>query len=169
MDEDKRIERLFEWIQDAFHDHDDSDDPLFGAFADVKVVEDRIFLCHEDGTWSIELTAKVTSGWNGAAAPTGSTQRSYVAPDGSSHETHRIDRKEDEAGNVFERWVTDWTLVGAAAPTTTCLGNDKTCPCQDGDLCHYVADKDTPAMAAPVEAATEDYNHPIFGDVTEQQ
>ena len=29
-----------------------------------------------------------------------------------------------------------------------CIGSDPTCPCNDGDACHYVATKDTKAMAA---------------------
>ena len=28
---------------------------------------------------------------------------------------------------------------------TQCIGNDPTCPCQDGDLCHYVDGPDTKA------------------------
>lgn len=36
-----------------------------------------------------------------------------------------------------------------------CVYGDPTCPCQDGDLCHYVDDPETgtPAMAPPPEAA----------------
>lgn len=30
-----------------------------------------------------------------------------------------------------------------------CSFGDPTCPCQDGDVCHYVATEDTPAMAPP--------------------
>lgn len=38
----------------------------------------------------------------------------------------------------------------AAAP---CIGNDPSCPCQDGDLCHYKDSPDgkTKAWAAPAE------------------
>lgn len=31
-----------------------------------------------------------------------------------------------------------------------CIGNDPTCPCQDGDVCHYVDDPitGTPALSS---------------------
>ena len=32
-----------------------------------------------------------------------------------------------------------------------CAFGDPTCSCQDGDVCHYVATKDTPAMTPPME------------------
>lgn len=32
-----------------------------------------------------------------------------------------------------------------------CRYGDPTCPCQDGDICHYVAGCTTPAMAVPPE------------------
>lgn len=36
-----------------------------------------------------------------------------------------------------------------AEPKVTKLCGDGTCPCQDGDACHYEAAADTPAMARP--------------------
>jgi len=30
-----------------------------------------------------------------------------------------------------------------------CIGNDPLCPCQDGDVCHYVDHGDTKAMTIP--------------------
>jgi len=35
---------------------------------------------------------------------------------------------------------------GSAATPTTCAFGDPTCPCQDGDLCHYVDDGASKAM-----------------------
>ncbi len=37
-------------------------------------------------------------------------------------------------------------------PDTECPYGDPTCPCPDGDACHYVADADTPAMHPPTGA-----------------
>lgn len=33
--------------------------------------------------------------------------------------------------------------------TATCPGNDPSCPCQDGDACHYKAVGGTPAWPVP--------------------
>jgi hypothetical protein len=33
---------------------------------------------------------------------------------------------------------------------TRCKFGDSTCPCQDGDVCHYVATNATPAWPAPL-------------------
>lgn len=35
-----------------------------------------------------------------------------------------------------------------------CRGRDPLCPCQDGDLCHYVSDAETPAWPLPVPTRT---------------
>jgi hypothetical protein len=40
-----------------------------------------------------------------------------------------------------------------ADPPKVCAFGDPTCPCQDGDLCHYVADEDTPAMTPPLKGS----------------
>lgn len=34
-------------------------------------------------------------------------------------------------------------------PITVCLFGDPTCPCQDGDACHYVDLPGSPAMTPP--------------------
>lgn len=34
-------------------------------------------------------------------------------------------------------------------PRPPCIGNDPLCPCQDGDVCHYVDWKGTKAMPIP--------------------
>lgn len=36
-----------------------------------------------------------------------------------------------------------------------CIGNDPTCPCQDGDLCHYIDDPVTGTAAWPVLGTEE--------------
>lgn len=35
------------------------------------------------------------------------------------------------------------------AEAVACPFGDPCCPCQDGDVCHYVATEDTPAMRKP--------------------
>lgn len=40
-----------------------------------------------------------------------------------------------------------WRLFTAA--TKPCIGRDPTCPCQDGDACHYVDLPGSPAMPIP--------------------
>jgi hypothetical protein len=46
------------------------------------------------------------------------------------------------------------TTEQPAAPAETCIGGNPTCPCQDGDACHY---KDAPgSKAMPIPAAPAD-------------
>ena len=43
-------------------------------------------------------------------------------------------------------------LATPPAAPAPCIGRDPLCPCRDGDTCHYVATKKTPAFAAPPQA-----------------
>ena len=50
-------------------------------------------------------------------------------------------------------------LAGAAEPPETPVGcpyGDPGCPCPDGDVCHYVATDDTPAMKPPETPTTKE-------------
>ena len=40
-----------------------------------------------------------------------------------------------------------------------CIGNDPSCPCQDGDVCHYVDAPGSPAMPATVGDLIPDVHH----------
>lgn len=43
-------------------------------------------------------------------------------------------------------------LLAALAQPEPCIGNNPSCPCQDGDLCHYKDSPDGKTKAMPISA-----------------
>lgn len=66
-----------------------------------------------------------------------------------SNTDHRASLLRSAAIGCAMRVAEHYTNEIASLLHPVCIGNDPLCPCQDGDVCHYVATEDTPAWPLP--------------------